>query len=84
MPENFEGHEERECGEHRTTGLRAWCFDCHEWCYPEAPCTGCHAPALRHALNATLEWLLTLDDEIRFSAEGVSIESLLRHAVDNV
>lgn len=20
--------------EHRTTGQRAWCFGCHEWCYP--------------------------------------------------
>lgn len=24
--------------EHRTTGGRAWCHSCHEWCYPEAPC----------------------------------------------
>lgn len=42
--ENFEGHEPRECGEHRTVGPhRAWCFECQEWCYPrvEAGCKGC-------------------------------------------
>ena len=32
----------RECGEHRTVGrLRAWCFDCVEWCYPADGCKGC-------------------------------------------
>lgn len=45
---NFEGHEQRECGEHRTVGPhRAWCFDCNEWCYPEAGCKGCELPVLR-------------------------------------
>lgn len=25
--------------EHRTVGdHRAWCLNCHEWCYPDAPC----------------------------------------------
>lgn len=29
MAENFDGHTERECGEHRTVGPhRVWCFDC--------------------------------------------------------
>jgi hypothetical protein len=40
----FEGHESRECGEHRTVGPhRAWCFECSEWCYPDAEmgCKGC-------------------------------------------
>ena len=25
-------------GEHSTTKGRAWCLDCHEWCYPDSPC----------------------------------------------
>ena len=54
-PANFEGHEERECGEHRTTGARAWCFDCTEWCYPTAPCRGCELPVLRRLLVLALE-----------------------------
>lgn len=45
----FEGHEPRECGEHHTTGLRAWCFSCSEWCYPQSPCKGCELPMLRAA-----------------------------------
>lgn len=45
---NFEGHDDRECGEHRTVGShRAWCYDCHEWCYPLAPCKGCELSILR-------------------------------------
>lgn len=50
--ERFEGHDGRECGEHRTTGGRAWCFECSEWCYPEAACKGCELPALRAELEA--------------------------------
>jgi uncharacterized C2H2 Zn-finger protein len=45
--DNFEGLTDRECGEHRTTGPRAWCHDCTEWCYPEQPCRGCELPKLR-------------------------------------
>lgn len=45
---NFEGHDPRECDEHRTVGPhRAWCFDCGEWCYPSSPCIRCEAPKLR-------------------------------------
>lgn len=40
----FIGHEPRACGEHRTTGLRAWCFDCGEWCYPGNGCIRCRHP----------------------------------------
>lgn len=43
----FEGHAGRECGEHRTTGHRAWCHGCTEWCYPDAPCKGCELLQLR-------------------------------------
>lgn len=39
---NFEGHQPRRCGEHRTAGwYRAWCHDCSEWCHPEDGCAGC-------------------------------------------
>jgi hypothetical protein len=44
---DFEGHPDRDCGEHRTTGNRAWCHDCQEWCYPDSPCKGCELPQLR-------------------------------------
>lgn len=44
---NWEGRTVRSCGEHRTTGGRAWCLDCGEWCYQTAPCTGCARPQLR-------------------------------------
>lgn len=44
---DFTGHTNRECGLHRTTGERAWCFDCSEWCYPSEPCVRCALPALR-------------------------------------
>lgn len=39
----FIGWEPRTCGEHRTVGDRAWCYDCREWCYPkvELRCAGC-------------------------------------------
>ena len=44
---NFEGHQPRACGDHRTVGShRAWCFDCSEWCYPnfDAGCIRCRHP----------------------------------------
>src|SRR5690606_23363242 len=46
-PERFEGHDGRECGEHRTTGPRAWCSNWQEWCYPGILCRGCELPLLR-------------------------------------
>lgn len=45
--EPWAGMEARECGEHRTTGGRAWCFDCSQWCYPSQLCRGCELPVLR-------------------------------------
>ena len=41
------GVDGRECGEHRTTGGRAWCYADSEWCYPEVPCRGCEIVQLR-------------------------------------
>lgn len=46
----FTGHTGRECGEHRSTGDRAWCHGCGEWCYPVIPCKGCELPQLRASL----------------------------------
>jgi hypothetical protein len=46
------GAEERECGDHYTSGNRAWCGDCSEWCYPQIPCKGCELPVLRARLAA--------------------------------
>lgn len=49
----FRGHEDRICGEHHTTGARAWCFSCTTWCYPdfEMACPGCQVPELRKQLE---------------------------------
>ena len=44
---NWNGVEQRECGEHQSTGRRAWCFGCTEWCYGDIPCRGCELPGLR-------------------------------------
>lgn len=51
MADLFEGHEPRDCGEHRATIKRAWCFDCSEWCYEIAPCKGCAQPVVLTALR---------------------------------
>lgn len=56
----FHGHEGRECGEHRTTGQRAWCHDCSEWCYPELPCKGCELPQLRAEVQRLNEQIGTV------------------------
>lgn len=55
----FEGFPERECGEHRTTGMRAWCHDCTEWCYQAWPCKGCEIVQLRKKAERSLRssWL---------------------------
>lgn len=51
---HFEGHQPRECGEHRSVGAhRAYCYDCHMWCYPriEAACHGCRNPVIEKLLD---------------------------------
>lgn len=48
--DRFQGHEPRDCGEHRTVGShRAWCYDCTEWYYPskDMGCMGCELPKQR-------------------------------------
>ncbi len=49
---NFLGH--GVC-EHRTTGGRAWCYNCEEWCYPNEPCVRCKEPLTRALLVEALE-----------------------------
>ena len=61
----WDGFAERECGEHRTTGGRAWCFADSEWCYEHIPCRGCELPALR----AEVERLRALPDPRPTEAE---------------
>jgi hypothetical protein len=69
---NFEGHIPRDCGDHATAVVRAWCLSCTEWCSPSAPCKGCEAPVLRDAAKAlktlhqiqTGPWLMWDDPEI--------------------
>ena len=48
----FQGIEPRECGRHHSTGHRAWCFDCTEWCYADSLCRGCELPGLRARAEA--------------------------------
>jgi hypothetical protein len=52
---DWEGREGRTCGEHRTTGSRAWCFQCSEWCYPRLTCNGC---VDYPSILAPIEWAL--------------------------
>jgi len=66
----FQGWQPRECGEHRTVGEhRAWCFDCHEWCYPNADggCAYCRIPMLEARLAAPASGQSSASD-----AEGVA------------
>lgn len=51
---NFTGFEDSVCGEHRTVGSRAWCHDCHEWCYPDEGCMGCRIVKL-HRLQDMIQ-----------------------------
>jgi len=82
---NFEGHEKRECGEHRTVGPhRAWCYDCTEWCYPrpEMACKGCMVPMLQADVEAmvaginrqSFETMSAQRDELRTVVEGLRAE----------
>lgn len=43
--------------EHRTTGPRARCFDCNEWCYPTILCNCCNAPNIA-------SWLHDIDNAL--------------------
>lgn len=71
MPEYWEGHEQRECTEHRTTGGRAWCFDCTEWCYESSPCRGCELPLLRDKIAKVEEAVRDLDARMEAKQQGL-------------
>lgn len=57
---NWEGATFRDCHEHRTTGRRAWCFDCAEWCYQSTLCHGCAAPKARSIITELRKLIETL------------------------
>lgn len=72
---NFEGHQPRECGEHRTVGPhRAWCYDCSMWCYPhlEMACHRCRIPMLEAALD-DLWGCISKDDIQHLQSETIAI-----------
>jgi hypothetical protein len=87
---DFEGHPDRECGEHRTTGERAWCHGCQEWCYPDSPCKGCELPQLRsqlevyrnHELAVAVERDAYRDELIAATAEIADLRQRTRGSED--
>lgn len=83
---NFEGHQPRECDEHRTVGPhRAWCLSCTEWCYPnmEAACVGCQVPYLKRRIERALELLQSEDGQAvgMNTDEGIRLIEALRLAL---
>lgn len=60
---HFTGLAARECGEHRSAGPRAWCFNDSEWCTAAVPCRGCELPALRQRAEQAEALLRELADE---------------------
>ena len=80
VDEEFYGHDGRYCGEHRTLGARAWCYDCSQYCYRSDGCDGCRRPqeeAEHEALQTralTAEQALERADEL---ARAVAKEWLL-------
>lgn len=52
---NWEGVSGSSC-EHRTTGERAWCSTCQEWCYPHSPCIRCGAILEHQGQDGLLLW----------------------------
>jgi hypothetical protein len=93
----FAGHDGRECGEHRTAGGRAWCFDCSEWCSLDVPCKGCELPSLHDELERAQReltvWQTTfgesaLREHIATTEQDVSAfeasQELLRSAADTI
>lgn len=53
-------------GEHRSTGVRAWCLDCREWCYKTYPCRCC--------TNTTPD---ALRQKIRDLLRGAAVDDVL-------
>jgi hypothetical protein len=59
----FVGHRPRKCGPHTSTGARAWCGDCAEWCYPSIPCGGC-ALGIAEDIAAGIAWSQVVDQDV--------------------
>lgn len=75
----FEGHLPRLCGEHRTVGPhRAWCFDCHEWCYPAWwwGCAGCRIPS---RVEVIAELHRAMHDKESLAAAKTAVDTLIYH-----
>lgn len=74
---HFEGWQPRECGEHRTVGThRAWCYDCHEWCYSHdisMACVRCERPVMEKLLDDMADVLNGMVMGVK-SATGVDLE----------
>lgn len=87
MPEkNFEGYEERRCGEHRTVGPhRAWCFNDTEWCYPQSPCRGCEIGFKKlmeiHGVPDAA-WIDSMASQLEAMPRETFVEGLTRLAED--
>jgi hypothetical protein len=80
--EYFIGWEPRTCGEHRTVGDRAWCYDCREWCYPkiELRCAGCDEDrdqmcTREEFLAAKVERLIAENERLRSAAEQLLVDA---------
>jgi hypothetical protein len=79
---NFLGHEPCRCGDnHRTTGERAWCSPCQEWCYPDDGCRGCKPDVddLMEQVAAQAERIAALEQEL---VENVGVMNALRRHRD--
>ena len=73
----FQGFDDRECGDHRTVGSRAWCHVDGEWCYPYIPCRGCEIPRLRGVVEAAKAvWLTNGLSARNLSALGHALAEL--------
>lgn len=64
------GRDDRECGEHRPTINRAWCFDCSEWCYPHSPCVRCEVPELRAIIDKARSLTTDAESELVLRGDG--------------
>lgn len=73
---DWEGRAGRECGEHRTTGERAWCHDCAQWCYRNEPCARCELPALRSEVGRLRQ--LYADHRAVIEAQDAEMQRLRR------
>lgn len=61
--------------EHRTTGRRAYCLQCNEWCYPELLCDCCdHIGKILVAASDLEEWSRAVWEEVGLDAvvRGIS------------